>query len=87
MHQSFVTTATSPKGKDGDYNFSAFTKAPPPANRLEVKTLLFDLPFAIENLPGVRIPKTLSFPLHSQDIQKLSCSLAELSPTLPCSGY
>ena len=75
MHQSFVTTAPPPTGKGGDYDFSAFS-ALLKGGKLEVKTLLFVLPFAIENLPGVRIlmpgpnVKTPSFPLTERTLEK-----------------
>ena len=61
MHQSFVTTATPPKGKGGDYDFS-----------LEVKTLIFAPPFAIEYLPGVRIlmSKPHYFPCTAGTLEK-----------------
>ena len=49
MHQSFATTAALSTGMGGDYDFSAFSAllyAPLPRDKLEVKTLLFALPFA-----------------------------------------
>ena len=50
MHQSFVTMAPPPMGKGGDYDFSVFNAllyTPPPGDKLEVKTMLFALPFSI----------------------------------------
>ena len=68
MHQSFVTTAPPPTGKGRNYNFSfqCLVIEPHPRDKLEVKTMLFALPFAIVNLPGLRIfIKTPSFPLKN----------------------
>ena len=46
MHQSFVTT------KSGDYDsFQCPAMSPTPRDKLEVKTLLFAMLFAKENLP------------------------------------
>ena len=71
MHQSFVTTALPPTKKSGDYDCPAIS--PIPRGQTGDQTLLFALPFAIENLPGVRTLsniKTPSFPLHCGDIRK-----------------
>ena len=78
MHQSFVNTAPPPMGKGGDYDFSCYELHP--QGELEVKTLLFAPPFAIENLPGERILmiKPPQFPCTAWD-----GTLARLSPTLP----
>ena len=66
MHQSSLTTALPPTEKGGEYHalFSIQYPAisPTPRGTLEVKTVLFALPIAIENLPGIR--KLISKPGH-----------------------
>ena len=91
MHQSFVTTAPPPTGKDRDYDFSfqcpAISPPPPPqGGKLEVKTLLFAPPFTTEHLPGVSI--LMSKPCHIPYVtagtleKQLPRTIARLSPTL-----
>ena len=75
MHKTFVATAPPPTVKGGDYDklsVPCYKPNPQGANN-EVKTLLFALPFAVQNLPGVRILlSTPSFPLHCGDTRKVT---------------
>ena len=79
MHKTFVATASPPTVKGGDYDklsVPCYKPNPQGANN-EVKTFLFALPFAVQNLPGVRILlSTPSFPLHCGDTRKVTAPLA-----------
>ena len=59
--------------------------APPPGGKLEVKTLLFALPFTEQNLPGVRflMSNPPSFPLDCGETRKVTALLFNPAITLP----
>ena len=66
------------------FSFQCSAISPTPRGQTRGQTLLFALPFAIENLPGVRIlmSKPCRFPCTAGTLEKyLPCTKTRLSPS------